>query len=39
MDIKQTKTGFANLPDEKKEIAVKVQMPKVLRGSLTKQIC
>jgi hypothetical protein len=30
------KTGFANLPDEKKEFAVKVQMPEVLRGSLTK---
>jgi hypothetical protein len=31
------KTGFANLPDEKKEFAVKAQMPKVLRGSLTKR--
>jgi hypothetical protein len=30
------KTGFANLPDGKKEFAVKVQMPKVLRGVLTR---
>jgi hypothetical protein len=36
MDIKQTKTGFANLPDEKKEFVGKAQMPEVLRGSLTK---
>jgi hypothetical protein len=37
MDIKQTKPGFANLPTEKKEFAGKAQMPKVLRGSLTKR--
>jgi hypothetical protein len=37
MDIKQTKTSFANHPDEKKEFAVKTQMPKVWRGSLTER--
>jgi hypothetical protein len=31
------KTGFANLPTEKKEFAGKAQMPEVLRGSLTKR--
>jgi hypothetical protein len=36
MKILIKKTGFANLPDEKKEFAVKAQMPKVLRRSLTK---
>jgi hypothetical protein len=37
MDRKQTKSGFANLPTESKEFAVKAQMPEVLRGSLTKR--
>jgi hypothetical protein len=35
MKILIKKTGFANLPTEKNEFAVKAQMPEVLRGVLT----
>jgi hypothetical protein len=35
MRIEVTKTGFANLPVEKKEFAGKAQIPEVLRKAVT----